>query len=289
MGDALDKESGVVVARTVSALRARVAEWRAAGARVALVPTMGALHVGHLSLVEEAQRRADRVVMSIFVNPTQFAPNEDFAAYPRRFAEDAAKFGQAKGDLIFAPTVAEMYPQGFATTISVAGPATVGLEDRFRPTHFSGVATVVAKLLTQCASDVALFGEKDFQQLKVITRMVHDLDLPVEIIGVPTLRELDGLALSSRNLYLSKEERALAPRLYEALSECAKALHAGMPIEAALSNARKTLEAAGFVLDYIEARDAETLARIANVKEGPARLLVAARLGTTRLIDNVSV
>ncbi|MGA3302687.1 MAG: pantoate--beta-alanine ligase [Methylovirgula sp.] len=289
MSDRLDVESGVPVARTVAALRATVSEWRAAGARIALVPTMGALHAGHLSLVEEAQRRADRVVMSIFVNPTQFAPNEDFAAYPRRFAEDAAKFAGAKGDLIFAPTVAEMYPEGFATTISVAGPATVGLEDKFRPTHFAGVATVVAKLFIQCQPDVALFGEKDFQQLKVITRMVRDLDLPVEIIGAPTLREPDGLALSSRNLYLSKEERARARRLYEALCACAKALRASTAIETALQDARKTLEAAGFVPDYVEARNAETLEPIASAKESPVRLLVAARLGTTRLIDNIAI
>ena len=289
MSDRLDVESGVPVARTVAALRATVSEWRAAGARIALVPTMGALHAGHLSLVEEAQRRADRVVMSIFVNPTQFAPNEDFAAYPRRFAEDASKFAGAKGDLIFAPTVAEMYPEGFATTISVAGPATVGLEDKFRPTHFAGVATVVAKLFIQCQPDVALFGEKDFQQLKVITRMVRDLDLPVEIIGAPTLREPDGLALSSRNLYLSKEERARARRLYEALCACAKALRASTAIETALQDARKTLEAAGFVPDYVEARNAETLEPIASAKESPVRLLVAARLGTTRLIDNIAI
>jgi pantoate--beta-alanine ligase len=289
VSDRLDVESGVPVARTVAALRATVSEWRAAGARIALVPTMGALHAGHLSLVEEAQRRADRVVMSIFVNPTQFAPNEDFAAYPRRFAEDAAKFAGAKGDLIFAPTVAEMYPEGFATTISVAGPATVGLEDKFRPTHFAGVATVVAKLFIQCQPDVALFGEKDFQQLKVITRMVRDLDLPVEIIGAPTLREPDGLALSSRNLYLSKEERARARRLYEALCACAKALRASTAIETALQDARKTLEAAGFVPDYVEARNAETLEPIASAKESPVRLLVAARLGTTRLIDNIAI
>lgn len=288
MADTLDRESGVAVARTVAALRARVAEWRAGGARIALVPTMGALHAGHLSLVEEAQRCADRVVMSIFVNPTQFAPNEDFAAYPRRFAKDAAKFATGKGDLIFAPTVAEMYPEGFATTISVAGPAAVGLEDKFRPTHFAGVATVVAKFFIQCTPDVAVFGEKDFQQLKVIARMVRDLDLPIEILGAPTLREPDGLALSSRNLYLSKEERARAPRLYQALCQCAKALRVGASMEMALSDARKTLEAAGFVLDYIEARDAESLAPIASVK-GPVRLLVAARLGTTRLIDNLAV
>jgi pantoate--beta-alanine ligase len=289
VADALERESGIPVARSVSALRAYVAAWRRAGERIAMVPTMGALHAGHISLVEGARRRADRVVMSIFVNPTQFAPNEDFSAYPRRFAEDAAKFASAKGDLIFAPTVDEMYPDGHATTISLQGPATVGLEDKFRPTHFAGVATVVAKLFIQSAPDAAIFGEKDYQQLKVITRMARDLDFNIEIIGAPTLREPDGLALSSRNLYLSKEERARAPGLYNALCECAKALRAGMPPERALSDARKSLEAAGFMPDYFEARDAETLAPISELKERPVRLLVAARLGTTRLIDNIAV
>ncbi|MGB8278985.1 MAG: pantoate--beta-alanine ligase [Methylovirgula sp.] len=289
MADALLDEAGVAVARRVADLRASIAGWRAAGARIALVPTMGALHAGHISLVAEAKRRADRIVMSIFVNPTQFAPNEDFPSYPRRFAEDAEKFAAAKGDLIFAPEVEEMYPKGFATTVSVAGPATVGLEDRFRPTHFAGVATVVAKLLNQCRPDVALFGEKDYQQLKVITCMARDLDLETQIIGAPTLRDADGLALSSRNLYLSADERARAPRLHEALRQCAEALRSGLSIEAALAAACEKMEAAGFVPDYIEARHAETLAPVAGLQEGPVRLLAAARLGSTRLIDNIAV
>ncbi len=289
MANSLVNKGGLAVARRVADLRASVTGWRAAGARIALVPTMGALHAGHMSLVEEAKRRADRIVMSIFVNPTQFAPNEDFSSYPRRFAEDAEKFSKAGGDLIFAPEVGEMYPQGFATTVSVAGPATVGLEDKFRPTHFAGVATVVAKLLVQCRPDVALFGEKDYQQLKVITRMARDLDLETEIVGAPTLRDADGLALSSRNLYLSKEERERAPLLHEALQQCAEALRSGLSIEPALASARERLEAASFVLDYIEARHAETLAPVAGLHGEPIRLLAAARLGTTRLIDNIAV
>jgi pantoate--beta-alanine ligase len=287
--DALEKESGVAVARSVARLRASIGRWRSEGARIALVPTMGALHAGHLALVTEARRRADRVALSIFVNPTQFAANEDFSAYPRRFAEDARKFAEAKGDLIFAPDVGEMYPQGFATTISLAGPATAGLEDKFRPTHFSGVATVVAKLFAQCEPDVAIFGEKDYQQLKVIMRMTRDLDFAVEIVGVPTLREADGLALSSRNLYLTKQERAQAPQLFAALSRCAEALRSGASLDAALADARNMIETAGFVPDYLEARNAETLAPVAGLNGGPVRLLVAARLGATRLIDNIAV
>lgn len=285
----IETVEGAAVARHVAELRARLKEWRNEGARIALVPTMGALHAGHLALVAEAKRRADRVVMSIFVNPTQFAPNEDFAAYPRRFAEDAAKFAAAQGDLICAPAVAEIYPAGFATTVSLTGPATVGLEDKFRPTHFQGVATIVAKLLIQAWPDVALFGEKDYQQLQVISRLARDLDLPIEIVGVPTMRERDGLALSSRNLYLSAEERAHAPVLYQALRQCAEALRSGAVKETALAEALKKVEAAGFVPDYIEARHAETLVPIESIEEGPVRLLAAARLGTTRLIDNIAV
>ncbi|MHB8883869.1 MAG: pantoate--beta-alanine ligase [Methylovirgula sp.] len=279
----------MAVVQRIADLRTRIAHWRAEGAQIALVPTMGALHAGHISLVEEAKQRADRVVMSIFVNPTQFAPNEDFSAYPRRFAEDAEKFAAARGDLIFAPETSDMYPEGFATTISVAGPASVGLEDKFRPTHFAGVATVVAKLLTQCRPDVAIFGEKDYQQLKVITRMARDLDLETEIIGVPTLREADGLAMSSRNLYLSAAERERAPKLFETLMQCAAAMRSSVKITAAQDSARIALEADGFVLDYVEARHAETLAPVAYLGDGPVRLLAAARLGTTRLIDNIGV
>jgi pantoate--beta-alanine ligase len=285
----VETETPIPVLASIAALRQSLALWRGAGARIALVPTMGALHAGHLSLVAEAKRRADRVVMSIFVNPTQFAPNEDFAAYPRRLVEDVEKFAGAAGDLVFAPDVGEMYPGGFATTVSVAGPATVGLEDKFRPTHFAGVATVVAKLLLQSRPDVAIFGEKDYQQLKVIMRMARDLDLETEIVGAPTLREDDGLALSSRNFYLSTEERVRAPYLHEALKRCAAALRAGGTMSAVQAAAREELEAAGFAVDYVEARHAETLASVARLGEGPVRLLAAVRLGKTRLIDNIAV
>lgn len=289
MTNSLLDVGGVAVVQSVTDLRANIARWRADGARIALVPTMGALHDGHISLVEEAKRRADRVVMSIFVNPMQFAPHEDLASYPRRFAEDATKFSAAKGDLVFAPEMIDMYPDGFATTIAVAGPASAGLEDKFRPTHFAGVATVVAKLLTQCRPDVAIFGEKDYQQLKVITRMACDLDFETEIVGAPTLRESDGLAMSSRNLYLSADERERAAGLYEALKRCAAALRSGVSIAAVQAAAREALEAGGFMPDYVEARHAETLAPVARLGDGPIRLLAAARLGMTRLIDNIAV
>lgn len=289
MTNSSQDESGVAVARSVVDLRARIADWRAAGARIALVPTMGALHAGHISLVEEAKRRADRIVMSIFVNPMQFAANEDLSSYPRRFEEDAEKFAAAGGDLIFAPDVEEIYSEGFATTVTIAGPASVGLEDKFRPTHFAGVATVVAKLLNQCRPDVAIFGEKDYQQLKVIMRMARDLDFETEIVGAPTLREPDGLAMSSRNLYLSPDERERAPLLHEALKRCAAALRGGVKITSVQAAALEELEAAGFSVDYIEARHAETLAPVTRLGDGVVRLLAAARLGTTRLIDNIAV
>lgn len=284
-----DAASRVKILRDVASLRAQVADWRARGETIALTPTMGALHAGHVSLVALAKQQASRVVMSIFVNPTQFAPSEDFSSYPRRFDEDAAKFEAARGDLLFAPSVEEMYGQGFATMLSVGGPAEAGLEDRFRPTHFSGVATIVAKLLNQCRPDVAIFGEKDYQQLKVIERMARDLDFPTRIIGAPTIREQDGLALSSRNLYLSAQERAAAPSLHAALSQCGLAINQGQGIEAALAAARVSVAAAGFSIDYIEARHGETLAPIAARAAGPIRLLAAAKLGKTRLIDNIAV
>lgn len=277
------------IVNDVASLRGRVADWRRAGETIALVPTMGALHAGHMSLVLDAKRHARRVVMSIFVNPTQFAPTEDFGAYPRSFEADAAKFAAAEGDLIFAPGIEEIYPPDFATTLSMTGPATAGLEDRFRPTHFSAVATIVAKLLNQCRPDVAVFGEKDYQQLKVVMQMAHDLDFETMIFGAPTVRESDGLALSSRNLYLSAQERALAPRLHAALERCASEINRGVAIGTALETARTTVAAAGFVTDYIEARHSETLLPIALPAEGPIRLLAAAKLGKTRLIDNIAV
>lgn len=282
-----------MIVETVTALRAQVATWRAAGERIAYVPTMGALHDGHISLVELGRRQARRTVVSIFVNPTQFAPAEDLSAYPRTFESDRAKLAAAGADAIFFPAVAQMYPEGFASTISLTGPAVAGLEDRFRPTHFSGVATVVAKLLLQGQPDIALFGEKDYQQLCVVRRIVRDLDIPTAIVGGPTVRAASGLALSSRNLYMSEHERNIvAPRLHRALSECAAALRGGVAIDAAVAGAVRKVEAAGFALDYLELRRAETLERpdTAHLRPGrDYRLLVAARLPKVRLIDNIAV
>jgi pantoate--beta-alanine ligase len=281
--------SPIEIVHDVASLRARLAEWRRAGETIGLVPTMGALHAGHMSLVDEAKKHARRIVLSIFVNPTQFAPSEDFSAYPRSLEADVAKFASAGGDLVFAPAQAQIYPPGFATMLSMSAPATAGLEDRFRPTHFSGVATIVAKLFNQCRPDAAIFGEKDYQQLKVVERMARDLDFETAIIGAPTVREQDGLALSSRNVYLSEKERAAAPALYAALRRCAIEIDEGAMIETAIECARKTVGAAGFAIDYIEARHAETLAPLASREAGPVRLLAAATLGKTRLIDNVGV
>ena len=278
----------VEIARDVAALRNAVARWRAEGARIALVPTMGALHEGHLALVQEARMRAERVVMSIFVNPTQFAPNEDFAAYPRSFERDAAAFAAAGGDLIFAPEPTEVYPAGFVTKVSLGGPATAGSRDKFRPDHFAGVATIVAKLLIMAKPDVAIFGEKDYQQLAVIRQMARDLNLELEIVGAPTIRAADGLALSSRNVYLTPEEREKAPLLHAALERCRAAILQGAAVEA-LSPAHGTRYVeAGFAVDYIAARDAEMLAPVSMRKRGRSALLVAARIGKTRLIDNIA-
>jgi pantoate--beta-alanine ligase len=281
--------ANITIARDVATLRAIVAAWRAAGERIALVPTMGALHAGHLSLVEEAKQRAGRTVLSIFVNPTQFASGEDFGSYPRSLARDVGAFAAAGGDLVFAPEIATVYPAGFATTVLVGGPATAGLEDKFRPEHFAGVATVVAKLFQQCRPDLAIFGEKDYQQLKVVEQMVRDLDFGIEIVAAPTLRAKDGLALSSRNEYLSLQERAQAPLLFAALTRCARALREGAAMDVALASARSSLQISGFDVDYLEARHAETLAPVAGVGEAPLRLLAAAWLGKTRLIDNLAV
>ena len=274
------------VIRTVSSLRRAIGRFRQAGDSIALVPTMGALHAGHMTLVRQAKRRAKRVVVSIFVNPAQFAPNEDFGSYPRTFASDLAAL---KVDLVWAPTARQMYQDGFATRVEPEGPAKAGLEDAFRPHFFGGVATVVAKLLLQVAPDFAMFGEKDFQQLRVVTMMASDLDIPVRIVGVPTVREKDGLALSSRNAYLTASERAAAPTLHRALKDCASRIKAGQPIGAALAEGRAQIERAGFAVDYLEARNAQTLAPAATLKDGPVRLLVAAKLGRTRLIDNIAV
>jgi pantoate--beta-alanine ligase len=277
------------VIRSVPALRRWLAPIRAADERLALVPTMGALHKGHLSLVRVARRRADWVAVSIFVNPAQFAPHEDFSTYPRNLGADLALLREAGVDVVWAPTTEVMYPQGFATHLMPEGPAVAGLEDKFRPHFFSGVATVVAKLLIQCQPDIAVFGEKDYQQLRVVKQLARDLDLPVRIIGVPTQRSRDGLALSSRNAYLSAAERAIAPRLHRVLRQCAKAIKSGVAIAAVLAQGRHEIEQAGFVIDYLEARHAQTLAPVASRDDGPIRLLVAARIGRTRLIDNIAV
>lgn len=281
--------SSLTVVRALPTLRRTVDGFRAKGASVALVPTMGALHEGHINLVRLARRRADRVVVSIFVNPTQFAPHEDLASYPRTFKADAAKLAAEGVDVVWNPDATTMYPDGFATRIAPEGPAVAGLEDRFRPHFFGGVATVVTKLFTQVAPDIAVFGEKDYQQLKVVTRMARDLDLRVRIVGMPTVRERDGLAMSSRNVYLSPEERRTAPVLYRTLKQCAARLRDGATVATAMRKGEQEISRAGFKVDYLEARHAETLAPVKSIKDGPLRLLVAARLGTTRLIDNIKV
>src|SRR5216683_6440801 len=278
-----------LIVSTVPVLRRAVDSLRARKATVALVPTMGALHDGHVSLVRLAKRRAQKVIVSIFVNPTQFAPTEDFGAYPRTWKADVAKLAAEKVDLIWHPDVKAMYPDGFATRIVPEGPATAGLEDRFRPHFFGGVATVVGKLFTQCRPDVAVFGEKDFQQLRVVTRMAGDLDLGVKVIGSKTVRERDGLAMSSRNVYLSPDERLTAPVLYRAMKQSAARLKAGEATAAALAGGVELAAGAGFTLDYFEVRHAGTLAPIASLNDGPIRILTAARIGKTRLIDNVAV
>lgn len=289
MGD-IARAGTLGIARSVAALRLRIGDWRAQGASVALVPTMGALHDGHGSLVDAARRVADRVVVSIFVNPTQFGPGEDFTAYPRDEARDAGFLDDRGADLLFAPTVAEMYPDGFATKVHVDG-VTQGLCGDCRPGHFDGVATVVTKLLAQVRPDVALFGEKDYQQLCVIRHLVRDLDLGAEVIGVPTLREADGLAISSRNAYLSAQERRAAPALNAAITAAAAGIRGGGDIVRALADAERAILEAGFrAVDYVACVDGETLAPLAAFDAArPARVLVAAHLGRARLIDNVAV
>ena len=277
------------ILRSVPSLRRALEPYRKAGATIALVPTMGALHRGHMALIREARRRAKRVVVSIFVNPTQFAPHEDFASYPRSFATDIKALRAGNVDVVWAPAMEAMYPDGFATRLAPEGPAKAGLEDEYRPHFFGGVATVVAKLFTQVSPDFAFFGQKDYQQLRVVTQIARDFDLPVKVIGVPTVRESDGLALSSRNVYLSSAERAVAPMLYKVLKGCASRIKSGEKIDRVLNVGRIEVDLAGFGLDYLEARHALTLAPVVSLKEGPVRLLIAARLGKTRLIDNVAV
>jgi pantoate--beta-alanine ligase len=275
--------------RAVTELRAVVRGWRSSGETVALVPTMGALHAGHLSLIEVARARCRRTAVSLFVNPTQFGPGEDLAAYPREEAADAAKLAQAGADLLYAPTVREMYSQGFATEVTVSA-LTEHLCGPHRPGHFEGVATVVAKLLLQCLPDAAVFGEKDWQQLQVIRRLARDLDIPVEILGAPTVREPDGLAMSSRNAYLSAAERRIAATLPRALRDLARAVAAGEPCRAAEEHAMRSLLEAGFSsVDYVNVADAETLAPAERIGERPLRAFAAARLGRTRLIDNLAI
>jgi len=276
------------VVRSIADLRAQVRAWRAEGLKVGFTPTMGALHEGHLSLVRLARTRADRVVASVFVNPTQFGPGEDFEAYPRDEAGDAALLAGAGCDLLYAPSVDEMYPPGASTTVTVAG-VSEPLDGIARPGHFAGVATVVTKLLNQCAPDVAVFGEKDWQQLQVIRRLARDLDLPVEILGAPTARAEDGLALSSRNAYLTAQERPVAGRLNQVLRRVHARLRAGERVDAAESEAVAELLAAGFSkVDYVEARVPETLDRLGpGPATGPIRVLGAAHLGKARLIDNL--
>ena len=286
---AAKKAARLQVLRTLAPLRAWISRARSKRETIALVPTMGALHAGHLGLVRLARRRADRVVVSIFVNPAQFAPNEDYGSYPRTWDADVTALSQLGVDAIWAPSVATMYPDGFATKIAPGGPALAGLEDKFRPHFFGGVCTVVAKLLLQVSPDFATFGEKDYQQLKVVTAMARDLDIPTKILGQRTLREKDGLAMSSRNAYLSMDERAVAPTLYRVLTECAARIKAGQSIAATLGESEAKIERAGFAVDYLEARHAQTLAPIASIADGPVRLLVAAKLGRTRLIDNIGV
>jgi pantoate--beta-alanine ligase len=281
----MDDEPEIVT--TIADLRARVAGWRNHGARVGLVPTMGALHEGHLALVRETQNRCGATVVSIFVNPAQFGANEDFARYPRTFEADCARIA-GLADVVFAPSVAEIYPKGFATRIEVGGPAQ-GLESDFRPHFFSGVATVVTKLLIACMSDEAIFGEKDYQQLLVIRQIVRDLRLPIDIPGGPIVREADGLAMSSRNAYLSLEERQIAARLNHVLRDVAQRVQQGDSITSVEAFGRDALLRHGFnSVDYVAVRDAETLAPIVKI-ERPARVLAAARAGATRLIDNLAI
>jgi pantoate--beta-alanine ligase len=276
------------VSSTVKDLRRRVAAWRAAGESVALVPTMGALHEGHLSLVRLGRSRARRTITSIFVNPTQFAPTEDFNTYPRTFDDDLAKLATVDCDLVWAPTAKEMYPEGFATRIVPAG-AAEGLETDFRPHFFGGVATVCCKLFTQSGADFACFGEKDYQQLCVVRQMVRDIDLPLEILPGVTVREPDGLAMSSRNRYLSADERTRAVVIHDVIVKVAEAARAG-DHTAAIADGAAKLAAVGFgTIDYIAVRDAETLKEWDRASGRPGRVLAAAWLAKTRLIDNVAV
>lgn len=274
--------------RRIGDLRKTIKTWQMANETIALVPTMGALHQGHLRLIKLAGKKGRRVVVSIFVNPAQFAPHEDLARYPRDEAGDLAKLAELNVDLVWAPSPEVIYPQGFATEVVPAG-AALGLESEARPHFFRGVATVCTKLFTQVQPDVAIFGEKDYQQLQVIKQVVRDLDLPLRIIGAPTVREKDGLALSSRNKYLSSEEREIAPLLNQQIRLVAAKVANGGRIASATASAKKALKEAGFSVDYLEVRDAVSLASVKSFSGRPLRVLVAAWLGKTRLIDNCAL
>lgn len=276
------------ILRTVAELRAHVAQWHARGEKVAIVPTMGALHEGHLTLVREGFNHADRVVVSIFVNPKQFAAHEDLGKYPRDEDKDVAMLAVEKADLVYAPSPDEMYAANFATMVHMSGPALAKLEDKFRPHFFDGVATVVSKLFIQAQTDFAMFGEKDYQQLMVVRQMVDDLDLPIAVIGVPTVRDDDGMAKSSRNRYLTLHERHQATAIILSLQQAAEKIRNGVHPQKATRAASRSLTTLGFKVDYVAARNAETLA-IPEEADEPIRLLAAAWLGTTRLIDNIGV
>ena len=271
------------VVRNIEAMRQQVAAWKADGLRVGLVPTMGALHDGHLSLIDAISDKTDRIIVSIFVNPTQFAAHEDLDTYPRHEAEDVTKLAATKADCIYAPAASEIYPPGFSTQVDVNGPA-LGLESDNRPHFFGGVALVVCKLLLQSRTDVAIFGEKDYQQLLVIRRMVADLDIPVEVLGGPIIREADGLAMSSRNVYLSAEQRQIAAGLNGILQQLADS---PLPHDEAEAEAQAALLKAGFTaVDYAVIRDADTLA-VPHATTKNRRALIVARLGEVRLLDNM--
>ena len=276
------------VVRNLSVLRQTSENWRQTGHKIALVPTMGALHAGHLKLIQQGLQVADRIITTIFVNPKQFGKNEDLSHYPRDEEGDLRLLESADVDLVFAPGPDVIYPAGFATTFHIEGPAKVGLEDRFRPHFFDGVATVVAKLLIAADVDYAMFGEKDYQQLQVVKQLARDLGLPTEIIGVATQREADGLAMSSRNRYLSKHERQQAIAIFKSLSQAAVKIRSGTKPQSATRAAARSLTTLGFKVDYVAARNTDTLA-IPDQDGEPLRLLAAAWLGKTRLIDNLAV
>jgi pantoate--beta-alanine ligase len=276
------------IVRTVSELRHHVSRWHVTGLKVAVVPTMGALHEGHLTLVREGFRHANKVIVTIFVNPKQFAANEDLGKYPRTEEQDVEMLASVNADLVYAPTADVMYADGFATTVHMSGPALAGLEDKFRPHFFDGVATVVAKLFIQSQADVAMFGEKDYQQLMVVTQMVRDLDIPTTVIGIPTVRDDDGMAKSSRNRYLTKHERHQSTAIIRSLEQAAEKIRNGIDPQSATKAASRSLTTLGFKVDYVAARNAMTLA-LPKSRDEPLRLLAAAWIGTTRLIDNIAV